>query len=195
MMFKQKDNEKNNSASAFEEIYLSYYHKIRSFCRNYLRDDDLSKSVAQEVFVAVWNNRENLNFSDELLPYLFILAKNRCLNILKRDKVQHCYSEYGFNYNRESLNYDSLKDSTINVLYGNEVEHLLNEALLKMPETVRSTFCQSRFRNLTYEEIAGIQNISIKTVEYRIMYALRVLRKILKDYLPILLGYLSAELF
>lgn len=195
MMFKQKDNEKNNSAFAFEEIYILHYHKIQSFCRNYLRNDNLSKCVAQEVFVAVWINRENLNFNDELLPFLFILAKNRCLNIIKREKVKHSYSEYGYNHNRESLNYSSLKDSTINVLYVKEVERLLNEALLRMPDNVRSTFCMSRFKNLKYEEIAKKQNVSIKTVEYRIMYALRVLRKILKDYLPILLGYITIQLF
>ena len=185
----------SSSASAFEQMYISNYHKIKSFCNHYLRDDNLSKNVAQDVFVSVWNNRENLDFSDELLPYLFVLAKNMCLNILKREKVKQNYSDYGKSQNRDSLNYTSLRDSSIGMLYGNEVEKLLNDALLKMPDSVRSTFCMSRFNHLKYEEIAINQKISVKTVEYRIMYALRVLRKILKDYLPILLGYLSLRLF
>ncbi len=185
----------NSSASAFEQMYVANYHKIRSFCNHYLRDDNLSKNVAQDVFVSVWNNRENLSFSDELLPYLFVLAKNMCLNILKREKVKQNYSDYGKSQNRDALNYASLRDSSIGLLYGNEVEKLLNEAMQKMPESVRSTFYLSRFKRLKYDDIAKSQKISVKTVEYRIMYALRILRIKLKDYLPILLGYLSLRLF
>lgn len=181
------ENKKNNSASDFEQMYISNYHKIRSFCNNYLHDNDTAKSIAQDVFISVWNNRDNLDFSDELLPYLFILAKNMCLNVLKRGKVKQNYNDYEKRHNRDSLNYASLKEQTINSLYRKEVEKLINDSLLKMPESVRSTFCISRFKNLKYEEIAVIQKISVKTVEYRIMYALRVLRKILKDYLPIFL--------
>ncbi len=191
----KRDKVGNSLASDFEQMYVDNFHKIRSFCNHYLTDDNLSKNVAQDVFVSVWNNRENLTFSDELLPYLFVLAKNMCLNILKREKVKQNYSEYGRRQNRDALNLESLKDSSIGLLYGNEVEKLLNVALQKMPDSVRSTFCLSRFSNLKYDEIARDQEISVKTVEYRIMYALRVLRKILKDYLPILLGYLTMRLF
>lgn len=194
-MQNRSDNMKNNSAAAFEQMYVNNYHKIRSFCNHYLKDDNLSRSVAQDVFVTVWNNRENLDFSDELLPYLFVLAKNICLNILKREKVKQNYSDYGRSHSRDSLNLTSLRESSIGILCGKEVEKILNDALKKMPESVRSTFCMSRFKNLKYEEIAATQKISIKTVEYRIMYALRILRKLLKDYLPLLLGYLSLKLF
>lgn len=186
---------KNNTAAEFEQLYICNYHKIRSFCNHYLRDDDLSKNVAQDVFVTVWKNRDSLNFSEELLPYLFILAKNICLNILKREKVKQNYTEYGMSHNRNSLNMTSLRESSVGILFGREIEKILNDALLKMPVGVRSTFCMSRFKNLKYDEIAKMQNISVKTVEYRIMYALRVLRKLLKDYLPIILGYLSMKLF
>jgi RNA polymerase sigma-70 factor (ECF subfamily) len=191
----QSDNKKSNSAFAFEQMYISNYHKIRSFCFGYLRDYDASKCVAQDVFVVVWNNRKNLVFSDELLPYLFILAKNMCLNILKREKVKKNYNEYGKRSIRNFLNYSSLKDSSLGLLYGQEIEKLINNAMQKMPETVRSTFCLSRFKNLKYEEIAKYQGISVKTVEYRIMYALRILRNVLSDYLPVILGYLLMKLF
>ncbi len=194
-MHTKRDTVGNSCASDFEQMYVNNFHKIRSFCNHYLGDDNLSKNVAQDVFVSVWNNRDKLSFSDGLLPYLFVLAKNMCLNILKREKVKQNYSDYGKSQNRDALNLESLKDSSIGLLYGNELEKLLNKALQIMPDNVRSTFCLSRFRNLKYEEIAQNQEISVKTVEYRIMYALRILRKILKDYLPVLLGYLIMRLF
>lgn len=191
---KKNDNVETNATTAFEQMYVSHYHKIKSFCNYYLRDPELSKCIAQDVFVSAWNNRRDLSFSNELLPYLFVLAKNMCLNVLKREKVKNNYIEYGKSYNRDILNYNSLKEPSIGILYGKEMEQLVSGALQKMPQTVRSTFLLSRYKNLKYEQIAKTQNISIKTVEYRIMYALRVLRLALKDYLPILLGYLAMKL-
>lgn len=191
----QKDNITSNSAEAFEQMYVANYHKIRSFCFGYIKDENTAKCIAQDVFVAVWNNRANLSFSDDLLPYLFVLAKNMCLNILKREKVKRSYNDYGSMLNRENLNYSSLKELPVSILYGKELEELLSKALEKMPETVKSTFCLSRFRNMKYEEISKCQDISVKTVEYRIMYALRVLRQALREYLPVLLGFISIRLF
>jgi len=191
----QGDSTKSNTTKAFEQMYVSNYHKIRSFCNGYLKDENVSRCVAQDVFVAVWSNRANLSFSDELLPYLFVLAKNMCLNILKREKVKQNYKDYKTRIGRESLNYASLKEVSINSLYGKEVEELLKKAVSQMPETVKSTFCLSRFSDMKYGEIAKCQNISVKTVEYRIMCALRILRRTLRDYLPVILGYISTRLF
>jgi RNA polymerase sigma-70 factor (ECF subfamily) len=184
-----------NSAADFEQLYVDNYHKIRSFCNHYLRDDDMSKSVAQDVFVSIWNNREALQFTNELLPYLFVLAKNSCLNILLREKVKRKHSEHGKRVQRDALNFSSLKESSVTNLYGKEVEGIIKNAFENMPDTVRATFCLSRFKNLKYEEIAIKQDISIKTVEYRIMYALRILRKFLKDYLPVMLGFIVTNLY
>lgn len=194
-MILDKDVKKVNSAFAFEQMYILHYHKIRSFCNGYLKDEEESKCIAQEVFVAVWNNRESLVFNDDLLPYLFMLAKNQSLNVLKKNKVRQNHIDHSLHLNRESLNYNALMDNTINILYGKEVEGLFAEALKQMPANVKSTFLLSRFKRLKYEEIAKVQFISVKTVEYRMMFALRVLRKMLKDYLPIFLGYMCAKLF
>ncbi|MDD3990012.1 MAG: RNA polymerase sigma-70 factor [Bacteroidales bacterium] len=191
----QGDNTKSNTAEAFGQMYISNYHKIRSFCFGYIKDENIAKCIAQDVFVVVWNNRNNLSFSDELLPYLFVLAKNMCLNILKREKVKQSYKDYKTRISRESLNYSSLKEVSINSLYGKEVEDLIKKAIEQMPDTVKSTFCLSRFRDMKYGDIAKCQDISVKTVEYRIMCALRILRRALRDYLPVLLGYFSTRLF
>jgi len=179
----------------FEHIYVENFYKIRSFCYNYIRDEAASKCAAQEVFITVWENRHNLDLSNNILPYLFVLAKNRCLNILKQNKVRQKHSDYCFKHTNESVNFSALKDSTINKLYSAEIEHLFVQAMDKLPEKVKSTYSLSRQNNYKYDEIAEIQGISIKTVEYRIMYALRVLRIVLKDYLPILLGYIFTNLF
>lgn len=180
-----------DQAQAFEEHYSANYHKIRSFCHYYLRDAEKADSVVQDLFISIWEKRDSLVFDDTLLPYLFVSAKNRCINLLKREITERKYLEDGNSLNRDKLNLGSLQSSSAESLYCKEVSKLLAKTLDKMPQTVRSTFELSRFNNLNYNEIAKEQNISKKTVEYRIMYALRVLRKAFKDYLPILLKFIT----
>lgn len=181
----------NRIIEAFERMYTSNYHKIRSFCLGYLRDESSASNIAQDVFVIVWNNRNSLDFSENLLPYLFVVAKNRCLNELKREKLKKNHSDY-INTNKDSLFSASLRALQLEDLYEKDLELKINNELEKMPQKVKATFLLSRFEGKKYEEIALLQNISVKTVEYRIMYALRILRSSLKKYFLVffLLGFI-----
>ena len=49
----------------------------------------------------------------------------------------------------------------------------------------------SRFDDLKYQEIADRLGLSVKTVENQMGKALRILREELRDYLPLLLIFLS----
>ncbi|MDD2584588.1 MAG: sigma factor [Bacteroidales bacterium] len=72
----------------FEEVFRENLHKVQFIARHYLKDFDASKDVAQEVFSTLWQKRQEINFSRPILPYLSVLTKNRCLNILKNQKIQ-----------------------------------------------------------------------------------------------------------
>jgi FixJ family two-component response regulator len=50
---------------------------------------------------------------------------------------------------------------------------------------------RSRSGNCTNVQIAEELGVSVKTVEYRIRQSLKILRIKLKDYLPLLLSFLS----
>ena len=60
-----------------------------------------------------------------------------------------------------------------------------------MKDSVRETFHLSRFRNMTNEEVARELGISVKTVEYRMSSALRILKKNLRDFIQIVVIILS----
>lgn len=176
--------EKEKSAH-FEKIYSENLHKVRFFAYNYLQDFDLAKSIAQEVFIAVWENWETIDFEREILPYLLTLTKNRCLNILRQKKVCQKYNDFSMKCNNNTLNYLALLDKSSTSLNSREIESLLKESLDSMNHKVRRTFILNRFRGLTYKDISEIEGVTIKAVEARIMSALKTLRIKLKDYLPL----------
>lgn len=71
----------------------------------------------------------------------------------------------------------------------NELQSLIQEAIDELPPSYRQAFTMHRFQNKTRQEIAEVLQVSIKTVDYRILQSLKILRERLKDYLPILAIY------
>ena len=85
------------------------------------------------------------------------------------------------------LRVDLAESSSEFMLMNSEVEALMKESMEKMSPSIKETFLLCRFKEKKYEEVAKIQNVSVKTIEYRIMCALRILRKDLKDFLGLFL--------
>ena len=81
----------------------------------------------------------------------------------------------------------TLKDCEPDKIFSTEIQHIVNKALDKMPPQSREIFMLSRYSNLPNKKIAEQLNISLKTVEFHITKALRILRVELKDYLASIL--------
>ena len=76
---------------------------------------------------------------------------------------------------------------------GTELSRLYREALEQLPEKTRRIFEMSRFRGMTHQQIADEMHVSPQAVNYHIGQALKVLSVALKDYLPLLLFWLSLQ--
>jgi RNA polymerase sigma-70 factor (ECF subfamily) len=185
----------DETEAKIEELFKSKYKLIRYFAYSYLGDMDLAENVAQDTFVKLWQNRDNVYFDKGTVNYLLVIARNLCLNQLRSDKQRGNYEDFALRKAVNDFNIAALEDSTSLSLYSDEIRKLYGEALTKMTDKVRETFILSREKGLTYNEIAALSGVTPKAVENRMSTALKVLREYLKDFLPILLGYLALWVF
>ncbi|MBQ7773033.1 MAG: RNA polymerase sigma-70 factor [Bacteroidales bacterium] len=169
--------------SRFNEVYLKYLHKVRHFCFSYIPDKQICEDITQDVFETLWQRRENVKLDDSILTYILIIAKNKCLNILTKNNVHKKYSWRKNNRAKDELNAFALSELTVSKLYSNEISRIYSKALEQMSPQVRETYLKIRFDRMKYREVADMEKISIKTVEYRISAATAILRKFLRDYL------------
>jgi len=166
---------------AYKQLFMKYYSPLCEYASQYIRDDE-AEELVQDLMLYMWESRENLIIQESLKSYLFIATKHRCLNAIKK-KLYH--------EQVHSLLYEKLKDQFEDPDYYmiNELSDNIQKAIEELPEKYRETFELSRFGEMTNAQIASYQNVSIKTVEYRITQSLKILRIKLKDYL-LLLGFL-----
>lgn len=169
--------------NVFEMFFKLEYNKLVFFVNQFLKDYNLSKDVAQESFISLWNSRESLNPQMNVRSYLFIIARNKSLNLLRNKlyAVSDPQEKRLINLHIITLESNYI-ESRIDSL---ELEKLIERTYALLPEKIRKTFIMSRKEGLSYEEIALKSGTTVKSVEYQISVALKVFRRKLKGYLSI----------
>jgi len=169
----------------FRNIFRLYYTPLCHLSNSYLEDEDEAKSVVQDAFLKLWEVRESLNSDSNLRNYLFTLVKNNCLNILKRKQIQLKHHEK-IKWLEMHYQYESLERMGNDYLEFDELKEKIDKAIQSLSEQCRIVFKMSRFEELKNREIAEKLGVTQKTVEAHLTKALKILRKELKDYLPVI---------
>lgn len=165
---------------AFRSLFDQFFSPLCVFAHRYVECWETCEDIVQEVFFKIWKNRKEIEISTSSRNFLVTSVRNACIDYLRKQEKEWDWQE---KESQKSPSYNATEElySTI------ELERLLTDALAKLPENIRTVFEESRFKDMTYTEIATEHNISIKTVEAYMTKALKHLRVELKDYLPLLL--------
>ena len=142
---------------------------------NYVEDVHLAEDIIQHVFLNIWKNREKMKPHLNIKFYLFKAAKNEALKHLRHNEVKKKSAEliYASNARQKTPEEKFNQKKKYNIV---------NKVINNLPNKGRKIFLLSKNDNLTYSEIAKIQNISVKTVETHIRRAYKFLYCKLKKY-------------
>ncbi|WP_407430110.1 RNA polymerase sigma-70 factor [Arcticibacter sp.] len=165
--------------NAFERLFKEHFKALHSYANVMLRDEDLAEEMVQNVFLRLWERREQLSVQTSVKAYLYKMVHNDCLNYFKHNKTKAKYETYVIH------TIDGKTNSAAHKLELGELEHRLAEALDDLPQQCRTIFQMSRFEELKYKEIASHLGISVKTVENQMGKALKIMRVKLADFLPL----------
>ena len=155
---------------AFEKIYSLFHRQIYKFCLNLHKSDEEARETVQKVFVALWEQRRQVDENKPLATYLFSIAKY----MIYQDFRKEVYKKAAFDHIINNSNYTT--DSTKDEVLFNELLSFLESLIERLPERQREIFKLSRLKGLTYRQIAGQLNITENTVDTQIRRALEFVR-------------------
>ena len=161
---------------AYSAIFREHYPALVVSATRLLGERAHAEEVAQDVLLELWRRRVTLQLTGPVRAYLHSAARNRALNRLRQSRT----AQRGEVYVRgpsESPPADS------RVMSG-ELAAAAAGAIASLSEPQREVFEMSRTRGLTYNEIAALLGISVKSVEARMGRALKQLRDHLAPWLP-----------
>jgi RNA polymerase sigma-70 factor (family 1) len=79
---------KASDRGAFEALFRKYYPSFCSVAFRYVEDKDVAKDIAQEVFIKLWNKRNDYTEIPSVRAFLYVLVKNACLNYIRDQKIR-----------------------------------------------------------------------------------------------------------
>lgn len=160
----------NNSLDDFETLYRRFRTGLVHFANSIVNSRSDAEEIVQDMFVAIWEKRNQLMFDDSLKNYLFTGVKNKCLNHIKKARLP-------FSDMPEDFPMPSNEASASEKLQGRELETRVHYLISNLPTKCRMVFLLSRMHELSYKEIAAVMEITPKTVENQIGLALKYLKE------------------
>ena len=177
---------KKGDEIAYETLFRIYYDKLLHIAKGYLGTIEDAEEVVQNVFLKVWERKENFDKIASINNYLYTMTKNACLDQLKHKRVKNSFSK---NYYQEKLaiQYQFMKDEAASAVLEKELDKRIQAAIEALPEKCKRVFLKSRVEGMNHSEIAMVLDVSKRTVDNHISNALKHMRLHLKEFLTLFL--------
>lgn len=171
----------------FCDSFYKNRRKYTNFALRFVQDPIAVEDLVSDSFTGFWEKKEDISYDTNLDAYFYTIIKNKCLNWLRNKEVEYKARDEITDTSFRLLQYNiaTLESYDPNLIFTNEIRNILQEELKKMPDITRNIFTDSRFENMTYQEIAKKYHISIWKVAREIQATINILRVSLQDYLPI----------
>lgn len=161
--------------SAVDKLFNYYYPRLYHFSKSILKIETEIDDILQEVFVKIWLNRHKISNAETFNSYIFTIAKNEVLNLIRSNVRNQTFREELF---RQSV---AEEYQLQNQLEFNEIKNGIDKIVASLPEKRQQVFNLSRNEGLSNKEIAQQLNISEKTIEDHITHAIKHIKIHLKE--------------
>ncbi len=167
---------------AFEFLVRRYHRPLAHYILGFLKDGDQVSDVLQQVYLQLYVSLPILLTTVSLKGWLFQVARNRCLDELRRRRrrAETPFSTFLVEYSAEDLSpLEAIPDpAPLPEEVAEEIDLYcsLQEATAALPSKVRSIVRLRCFRHLPFAEIGRVLNMpqtTVKTYFYRSLPRLR----------------------
>lgn len=172
---------------AFNEIVARYKDRVYNYIRGMVGSPEDAEDLAQETFVRAYSALGSFESRATLHTWLFRIATNLCIDYKRRARrivgrqlpLDAIASEASPS---SALIADSTTDPAV-VLGEKELHELIQAAVSKLPERLRTVFLLHDVEGLRYDEVAAVVRCPLGTVKSRLFHARMALRETLLPYL------------
>ena len=176
----------NGDEKAFETLLLRHKEKIYRFVYMKVRDNALAQDIFQDTFIKVVNTLKAGSYNEEgkFLPWAMRIAHNLVIDYFRKANKVRMISESSSQ--RDDFNiFHTLKLDEENAHEGmmrEELESQMVDLIEYLPESQRDILKMRIFKEMSFKDIADLEDISINTALGRMRYALINLRKMIDKH-------------
>ncbi len=167
---------KGGSELALGKLLAKYFNPLQNYGYKFVRDEDFVKDCVQEVFIEIWNRREQLSSPDSIRAYLLSCVRRRVMreghrqNILKDEwpaDLENDLSFVSFSPEWHLIEEESVADTTLRIA----------DALNRLPKRQREVIYLRFYQNLERDEISDIMGINAQSISNLLQSAYKSFRE------------------
>ncbi len=171
---------------AFEQLVDKYKQPVINLIYRTLPDAAEAEDLAQTVFVQVYKSANRYRVTAKFTTWLFTIARNLCLNEIRR-RARHPAESLERPQDDPESPARQVQDwrnySPPDALLRNELVEKVQVALAELPENQRSAIVLYQENEMSYEEISQVLGCSLSATKSLIHRGRETLKEKIKPYL------------
>ena len=169
---------KSGNNNSFHSLFLRHKKRIFNYINSKVLDVDISNDILQETFIKVFKiiRKGSYNEQGKFLPWILRISHNLVMDHFRYKKRSKMIYEKDLYYTFSNIKSsdDSFKEKIIS---DKTLSKTLSKMIDQLPESQKEIVKLRFFENLSFKEIAEMNNISINTALGRVRYSINNLRK------------------
>ncbi len=163
---------KSNSRKAgFALLVNTYQKQVYWHVRRMVIDHDDTNDITQDIFIKIWNGLEHFREESRLYTWIYRLASNEALSFLKKRSKMYLLPLADVENRLAEILHDD------NYFTGDEIQHKLQQAILKLPRKQRLVFNMKYYDGIKYEEMSQILKTSVGALKASYHHAVKKIEK------------------
>ena len=160
---------------AFASLYDRHKGAVYGYAAKMLLSKTAAEDIVQETFARAYEHRQRLVSVGSFRSWVFTIARNQCLNALKRAEREPAL--------REDAPMPPDPGTPFSHLLKSEQAALVHRALDALPPSYREVLVLREYQNLSYDEIAAVTRTTVSSVKSRLFKARRKTGSLLRPWL------------
>ncbi len=167
---------KKGNKQAFKVLFDTFFVRLLFYACRFV-DEETGKDIVQDVFIYVWENKEDIVMGDSFVSFLYEIVYNKAVNILRHNKVKEKNLAEIQMIQKVQDYFSPYNNPAFEQLINDENYEKMKTAIDDLPERGKQCIRMSYMQGLTAKEISKILNISPRTVETHIYNSIKLLRE------------------
>jgi len=172
---------KTGDVHSFKVLFEKYQESIYNLCFRFVNSKEEAEDLCQDVFFKIYRVAQTFQHKSQLSTWIYRITVNFCLNHQRKRK----------RYNWLSLgnSEDQIKDASISNLHIplkeqpdqfveiKEREKIVQNAINTLPKNQRMALILQRYEGMSIQEVAGVLDCSVSSIQSRLARAKENLAK------------------
>jgi len=159
------------SEQAFTLLYDKYSKQLYRNILRLTKDEDVAEELLQDLFLKIWESRENINPEKSFKSFLYKVAENMVYAHIRKIAKDNRLID------KLVISYVDIDTNAEDLIISKENQDLLHKAIAHLPPQRKQVYMLCKLEGKSYEEVSSELGISTSTIRNQIVKANKAVKQ------------------